>query len=158
MPAVDAVALGQHSGVHQCSEHASACDLVETESRLRSRQRQRQCRVLEIVGLDSHNQVFNSVTCRGHCVILSEIVKRQSASRMLDKASSAWEQGSRHNERAVSHVAKHRDPHGVSGECQTWKATVTGFTWQQKCCSQQRSIWPGVDFETSKTDYLTISP
>ena len=27
-------------------------------------------------------------------------------------------------------------------------------TWQQKCCSQQKGFWSGVDFETSKTDYL----
>jgi hypothetical protein len=73
IPAVGAVALGQHSGVHQCSEHASACDLIEPESRLRSSPRQRQCRVLEIVGLDSHNEVFNSVTYRGHYVLLQEI-------------------------------------------------------------------------------------
>jgi len=121
MPAVGAVALGQHSSVHQCSEHASACDLINTESRLRSRQRQRQCRVLEIVGLDSHDEVFNSVTCRCHCVILSEIVKRQSASRMLEKASSAREQRARHNGRAVSHAAKHRDPHGVTGNVRRGK-------------------------------------
>ena len=32
---------------------------------------------------------------------------------------------------------------------------ATGFTWQQKCCSQQRSFWSGVDFELEDG---TISP
>ena len=121
MPAVGAVALSQHSSVHQCSEHASACDLIDTESRLRSRQRQRQCRVLEIVGLDSHDEVFNSVTCRGHCVILSEIVSVSQRPEGWRKAFSAREQRARHNGRAASHVATHRDPHGVTGKVRRGK-------------------------------------
>ena len=92
-------ALGQHLGVNQCSEHISACDLIdEIESRLRSRQSQCQCRLLEIVGLDSHDEIFNLATCRGHCVVLKEFIKQAGyrVGRMLaihfrarDDASSA---------------------------------------------------------------------
>ena len=58
IPTIGVCVLGQHPGVDQCSEHTSARDLVETESRLRSIQRQRQGRLLEIVGLDSRDEVF----------------------------------------------------------------------------------------------------
>ena len=67
--------MGQHLGVNQCFEYASARDLIETEMRQRGRQRQCQCRLLEVVGLDSDDEILNLATCRGHCVVLQEIVK-----------------------------------------------------------------------------------
>ena len=48
-------------------------------------------------------------------------MKRQSAPRMLEQASSAREQRPRHDERAASHVAKHRDPYGVTGNVRRGK-------------------------------------
>jgi hypothetical protein len=79
VPARGPLALGQHSGIHQGTEYTVAGDFVDAEPPLCRRQRQREGRVVEKVGLDSHDKTFDSVTCRGHHVILQGIVQRRFA-------------------------------------------------------------------------------
>ena len=73
VPAIGPFPLGEHPGLHQRAQHTSTFDFVDTEPFRRSGRRQRQRRVVEKVGLDSHHEVFDSVTCCGHRVILQEI-------------------------------------------------------------------------------------
>ena len=60
IPAIGPFALGQHPGVHQCSEHASTCG-SSTPNRSAPQAGQSQRRVLEEVGLDSHTRFSISV-------------------------------------------------------------------------------------------------